>query len=271
MFEPSDLVWRDAAGLQALADALARQPLPLRLARVPAASPTIAALRRAYAGRGIVRLREAMPTPAVDLAPFRADPDAGFNAGRRSDFRRLERRAAALGEVRYEIHAPAGPADLEPLLAEAYAVDAASWKEVAGTALTADRRQGDFFRHFAAAAAREGMLRVAFLRLGGRAAAMQIAAEWQGRFWLLKISHDQALAPCSPGQLLLRHTLAHAARTGLASYEFMGVMAPWTELWTRQVRRYVAVSAIPFSRPVLALAARRGAQAIIHRLRRILP
>lgn len=275
MFEPSDLIWRDEAGLHRLAKALARQPAPLRLDRVPVDSPTLAALRRAYAGRGLLRLREAMPTPTVDLAPWRAgpefDPDAGFNAGRRADFRRLERRAAAQGEISYEMHAPTTPAELEPLLADAYAVEAASWKQESGTALSADRRQGEFFRRFTAAAAAQGMLRIAFLRLDGRPAAMQIAAEWGNRFWLFKISHDQACAACSPGQLLLRHTLGHAARAGLASYEFMGVMAPWTTLWTRQVRRYVQVRAIPFSRPVLALAAHKGARAVLHRLRRFVP
>jgi hypothetical protein len=108
-------------------------------------------------------------------------------------------------------------------------------------------------------------VRVALLRLGGRVAAMQLALDWQGRYWLLKISHDQAYAACSPGQLLLRHGLREAARRGLAACEFLGVMADWTSLWTRQTRGYLQVRAYPFH-PRAGLAyLRRGARALLRR------
>jgi CelD/BcsL family acetyltransferase involved in cellulose biosynthesis len=42
------------------------------------------------------------------------------------------------------------------------------------------------------------------------------------------ISHDQAHARCSPGQLLMLHALRQAAAAGLQGYEFMGVMDEWT-------------------------------------------
>lgn len=269
LFEPSDFIWRDPAGLQRLADALAAQPLPVDLERLPAQSPTLPALQRAYAGRGILLVRPAMATPVIHLAGRGPDADAWFNAGRRSDFRRLERRAAAFGTATYELHAPATAEQAAALLHQAYAVEARSWKSAAGTALTADATQGAFFRLFAPAAGAEGFLRIAFLRIEGQAVAMQIAAEWQQRFWLFKITHDQAFAPCSPGQLLLRHTLRHAAARGLLSYEFMGLMAPWTELWTRDTREYLHVRAIPFSVAALIMAARSGARAALRPLRRL--
>lgn len=270
LFEPSDFIWRDAADLQNLADALAAQPLPVDLERLPAQSPTLPALQRAYAGRGILLVRPAMATPVIHLAGRGPDPDAWLNAGRRSDFRRLERRAAAYGTVTYELHAPATAEEAIALLGEAYAVEARSWKASAGTALTTDATQGAFFRLFAPAAAAEGFLRIAFLRIDGQPVAMQIAAEWQQRFWLFKITHDQAFAPCSPGQLLMRHTLCHAAANGLLSYEFMGLMAPWTELWTRDTRAYLHVRAIPFSVSALKVAARSGARTALNRLRRLI-
>ena len=98
---------------------------------------------------------------------------------------------------------------------------------------------------------------------------MQIAAEWQWRFWLLKISHDQAFSRCSPGQLLMLHTLRHAARSGLSSYEFMGVMDDWTALWTQQTRRYVQVRAIPFNATMGKMLIKRGARRLLGSLRRI--
>jgi len=108
MFEPGDLVWRDTESLGLLAESLARQPLPILLERLPAASPSLAALRRAYRGRGIVLVREAMPTPWIDLVPLALNLDAGLNAGRRSDFRRMAREAL-LSEQSPTRFMPRGP------------------------------------------------------------------------------------------------------------------------------------------------------------------
>ncbi len=116
----------------------------------------------------------------------------------------------------------------------------------------------------------EGMLRVALLRIDGRAVAMQIAGIWQQRFWLFKISHDRAYHGCSPGQLLIWHTLREAARGGLLAYEFMGIMAPWTEQWTRQHRCYRSIHAIPFSPGVFKMLAKRMLRPTLARLRRLM-
>lgn len=274
LFEPSDLAWRTPQALAALARALARQPRPLRLDRLPADSPTLAALRQAYAGRGWLRLQPAMPTPVILLDPRGQrdtgnsdDHGAGFDARRRADFRRYERRAAARGALHYELVAPAPGAALQRLLTEAYGVEARSWKAAAGSALSSSPWQGRFFRLFAAEAAAAGQLRIALLRIDGQAVAMQIALQWRQRFWLLKISHDQDFAACSPGQLLMRHTLRHAVREGLLSYELMGVMADWTRLWTRDTRRYVQLQAWPFSAATLRAGGERLARAAWRRLR----
>ena len=269
LHEPGDLVWRTPEGLRELAAMLAAEPLPVFLERVPIDSPTVSMLHRAYAGRGMVQVRPAMPTPVIELDERWQDFDACFNAGRRSDFRRMERRALGLGEVSYEIHCPASEAELVPLMEEAYSIEARCWKEQAGTSLTADAWQGEFFRRFARNALPTGILRIAFLRIGGQAVAMQIAAEWQQRFWLFKISHDQTFSRCSPGQLLMLHTLRHAARSSLLSYEFMGVMDDWTTLWTQRTRRYVQVRAVPFNASTGKMLIKRGARSLLGGLRRI--
>lgn len=268
LFEPSDFIWGDEGALQTLAEAVVGLRMPLYLERLPEDSPTLPALRKAIAGRGLVTTRPAMPTPFIALDGRGAD--TCLNAGRRSDLRRAERRAAGFGQVSYEIHAPASEDDLDRLLDEAFGIETRSWKYAARTALTADAGQGAFFIHFMDAAYRLGHLRIAFLRIDGKPVAMQIASEWQQRFWLFKMSYDEAYARCSPGQLLLRHTLEHAAGRGLRSYEFMGVMDEWTKLWTRDVRRYVQVRVIPFSAAAARMAVRSGLRAVVHRLRRLM-
>ncbi len=245
--EPADLAWRDETRLHRLAEQLARQPYPVHLPRVPLGSPSIAALAEAFRGRGWLRTRPTHGSPFIELDPSWAEPVQRFNAGRQSDFRRASRRAAQGGELRFEVHAPSpGPA-LDQLLDDAYDVEARSWKGAGGTALAVDPQLGPFYRRLAHAAAQAGMLRLCFLRIGGRAAAMQLALQAEGRFWLMKIGYDAAFARCSPGQLLMLHTIGHAAAEQLDSFEMLGNAAPWTAGWTQTLRPFVQVQAYPAS------------------------
>ena len=76
---------------------------------------------------------------------------------------------------------------------------------------------------------------------------MQIATEEAGRWWLLKIGFDPAWADCSPGTLLLSETVRYAARQRLKTYEFLGTVEPWTQIWTQNERRCVSVRVYPQS------------------------
>jgi hypothetical protein len=247
--EPGDLAWPDAASAHALARTLAQQTRPLDLPRVPLGSPSLEALARAFRGRGWVRVRAAHGSPCIELDEGWVQPLRQFNAGRQSDFRRAQRRAEQTGELQFEVHAPVpGPA-LDRLMDEAYEVESRSWKGSGGTALAMDPLLGPFYRRLAQAAAQSGQLRLCFLRIAGQAAAMQLALQGEGRFWLMKIGYDAAYARCSPGQLLMLHTIGHAASQGLMSYEMLGNAADWTAGWTRTLRPFVRVRAYPASWP----------------------
>ncbi|HEX5358132.1 MAG TPA: GNAT family N-acetyltransferase [Aquabacterium sp.] len=253
--EPMDLSWDSAPELADMAQALARQSRAVCLPRVPADSPSVTALRQAFAGRGMTLIRPAIGSPYIDLDASWADPRQKFNAGRRSDFRRAERHAEKLGGLRFEIHSQTTAAQLDHLLDEAYAVEARSWKGQAGTALALDPQLGPFHRAHAHAAMQAGLLRLAFMRVGGQAVGMQIALEWDHSIWLLKIGYDAAFSPCSPGNLLMMHTIADAAQRGLKAYEFLGSPAPWTAFWTTSLRDYVNIRFFPWRlRGQLALA-----------------
>ena len=92
-----------------------------------------------------------------------------------------------------------------------------------------------------------GLLRLVFLRINEEVAGMQIAIECDDRFWLLKIAYDEKFATCSPGTLLMLHSVKHAAVRGLKSYEFLGTAERWTRPWTESLRRCVALRAYPLS------------------------
>ena len=284
--EPMDLLARDAAALEALAEGVARDAVPVEFGRLPADSPAIPALTRAFGRKWVVVTRRLPNSPFITLDPSWAEPEAHLNARRRSDFRRARRRAERLGEVTTEILSPA-PHELRALLDEALEVELRSWKREAKTAILSDPQEEAFMRGYAAAACPEGVLRLGFLRIDGRAVAMQVAMVAGGGYWLLKIGYDDAFAACSPGILLLRDSIAHAVGEGLRSFEFLGRSEPWIGAWTDHERHTVALHAYPRTptgaaalaadaaamgarqarRRAVALAprARSGAKAAVHR------
>jgi hypothetical protein len=245
--EPGDLNWSDEEDLATLAGRIVSNALPVSLTRVPADSHSISALQQAARGRAIVKLSPSLGSPYITLDARWNEPQTQFNAGRRSDFRRAQRHGEDSGGLKFELHEALGEADLDRVLDEAFDVEARSWKGQCGTSMTHDVQLGHFFRCYAHHAMRAGILRISIMRVGEVAAGMQLAVEWQGRWWLLKIGYDPQYSHCSPGNLLLLYTLGEAARRGLESYEFLGSPAPWTAHWTINLRSFVHLRLYPAS------------------------
>lgn len=244
--EPWDVLAVSPEAAQELAAALAREDRAVYIPRIPEGSAALAAIRAAYRGRGIVRVTQTVAYPTLVLDASWQAPEGKFNAGRRSDFRRARRRADKHGPVAFEVLSPA-PAELPALLDEAWQVEAKGWKGERGSALAHDTGRGAFYRRLSAAAASSGMLRLSFMRIGGKAVAMQLAIEADQRLWLLKIGYDEAYAKCSPGQQLMLEVVRWAAAKGLRAIEFLGQREPWTDLWTQQLTPCVSVRAYRFT------------------------
>jgi CelD/BcsL family acetyltransferase involved in cellulose biosynthesis len=252
--EPGDFLHRDGEALDRLVAGVADLSMPVLLGRVPAESPTAASLQRTYRRRTIFYSRPAGPYPWIALDEGWGEPEQKFKSDRRSDLRRARRRAEKEGELSAEVTSP-GREELPPLLDELFEVEAAGWKGREGTALAADERRRAFFTAFAGRAADAGILRLAFLRIGDRTAAVQLAAECGGRFWLLKVGYDEEFKRSSPGTLLMLETVRYAALRGLDSYEFLGTVEDWTRVWTSEERECVALRAYPPRPGGLAAAA----------------
>ena len=171
-------------------------------------------------------------------------PEGRLSKRRASDLRRARRRAEGQGEVEVELLTPA-VGDVDGLLDEAFAIEARSWKGREGTALAVDTERGDFYRGYCSSAAECEDLRIAFLRIGGRRVAMQVAVEWGSRLWLLKIGHDESANRCSPGMLLLLEVVRAAATEGLEAVQLFGGIESWTSMWTEDVDECATVAAYP--------------------------
>lgn len=266
VFEPVDALCRDRPAADRLAQRLARLSRPLRLDRIPAASLLLPALARAMRGRGLVVARPAQGSPTMPFGPGETDPLQRFNSGRRSDFRRAQRRAEAMGTVAFEMHAPA-PEAFDDLYREAVAVEQSGWKGDAGSALGSDSAKEAFFRDFLRGASREGQCRIAFMRIDGKAVAMQLAVAFQRRYWLFKIGFDARFARCSPGNLLMLHAMADAMAHGLLGVELLGEVEPWiVEAWTQEAIGCLRVQTYPFNLRGLAMLMAEGAAWAWHRL-----
>jgi CelD/BcsL family acetyltransferase involved in cellulose biosynthesis len=194
----------------------------------------------------VVRARPGNSCPYIDLSGPAVDPDALLSASLRSDLRRAQRKAEAHGKLAFEIHAPRTAAAFLPLFEEAVRVEGAGWKGRDGSALAMDERARTFFRRYGILASEEGALRLALLRIDGVPAAMQYAVQWNGGLWLLKVGYDERFSKCSPGLLLMQHTLRDAVAQGLRSYEFLGSAEPWTQRWTNAEASTTRLVVYPF-------------------------
>ncbi len=241
---PADFMYSDPDALDMLCAGLARSATALFLDRVHVDSPTLAALRRAYRGRGVLLGFPAPAAPWISLEPPASAPERLFSAHRRKALRHARNRAARLGEIRAQVLSPT-PAELPPLLDEFYRVEASGWKGRLGTALAKDPHWGPLVRRYAADAAEQGVLRLGVLRIGGRVAAMDLGIELGRRLWSLKFGYDEAFAHCYPGNLITLEMVRYAYERGLGAYELMGVHAGYKSRWTRSARPCQSVLVYP--------------------------
>ncbi|HXT57726.1 MAG TPA: GNAT family N-acetyltransferase [Pirellulales bacterium] len=254
LHEPADLVYQDEAALDELAVELARRGLPVLLGRLPADSPTIEAVRRAYGRRGWIACRPQASTPYIPLDASWATPENNISSRRRSDVRRSRRHAEELGQVSTEILSPS-PNEVDELLDLAFDVECRSWKGEQGTALARDATRGEFYRRYARHAARAGSLRLGFLHVGDQTAAMQISVVRAGALWVLKVGYDPRFQRASPGILLMVEQIKRAVAEGLQCYELLGTVEPWIQVWTERERACVSLRAYPANfRGMAALA-----------------
>jgi CelD/BcsL family acetyltransferase involved in cellulose biosynthesis len=253
LYEPTAFPHIDNDSLQLLVQYIARLGHPVMLKRVLADSPLISALRSAYSGLGYVFSYPVVGCPWIPLDARWIEPDKLLKSSWRTSLRRAERQAQLAGRPTYEILSPTR-GNLQPLLDEAMRVEAAGWKGRASSALRDDTLRRVFYRRYAARAADVGILRLCFMRIDGEAVAMQMAVQSGKAFFLLKMGYDERFHRCSPGNLLLRETIRHAAECRLDTYEFLGTAETWTQRWTECVRPCVSLWIYPSSvRGVCAL------------------
>lgn len=161
----------------------------------------------------------------------------------RKEIGRLRRRLEERGEARvvYED----GTERLDELLADGFRLEGSGWKERAGTAIRSDPAVEDFYRAIARWAVERGWLRLAFLRLDGRAIAFDFCLEHAGVFYVLKGGFETEERRLAPGTLLTRDGIERAFELGLSSYELLGQADDYKRSWTSHTRERLRFQAFP--------------------------
>ena len=206
------------------ADAGALEALAAALQAVGARRSSLAFVDPVGSTAEVVRAAAALAGRRVATFPIHESPyldlDGDWGAFQKhlpskftSDLRRRRRRLEEVGETTVEIRD--GRDDLPKLLEEGFRLESSGWKARAGTAIASHENTRRLYTSFAEATAARGSLRLAFLRVDGRAVAFQLALEDAGSWYLVKGGYDPDWHRFAPGRQLVFGMLEHAHGAGL--------------------------------------------------------
>jgi CelD/BcsL family acetyltransferase involved in cellulose biosynthesis len=268
----ASILARDEPACAALAGAVAR----VGATRIAIALLDGADVRLAQFSQGMRERRYRVAQRAIGYSPYRVlagdweEFESQMNAKERRDLGRRRRRLDELGTV--SVQEVTSVSGLDGLLDEAIEVEGSSWKERRGTAIGAAARTAGFYTEVAHWAARNGWLRLTFLRLDDKPLAMSLALCVDGVHYGLKTGYDASYARYVPGLLLMHEIMRSAFATGLTRVEMLGEDDAYKRIWCDDVRERVglqvfapslggAASWVAFTR-LRPLAAKFGARRV---------
>jgi CelD/BcsL family acetyltransferase involved in cellulose biosynthesis len=155
--------------------------------------------------------------------------------GLRANLRRRMKRLEEIGPVEFEQVSSEGKID--DALADAFRMEAGTWKGQAGTAIACHQELTRFYSSVAHRAAQEGQLYFTFLRLDGQRIAFDLSLIHDQKLFKLKPGYLQRYHACSPGQELTTMTIRDAFARGLSEVDFLGSADDWKLAWTKTVRQ----------------------------------
>lgn len=155
-----------------------------------------------------------------------------------------ENKLAELGALTLTIHERED--EVRDYLDAVYAIERKSWKEKAGTSITANAFQQEFYEAFTPCAAACGWLRGAVLRLDGVPVAYSYGIAYHGVFESLKSSYDDEYKKFAPGNVIKKRLLDYVSSAGLRYYDLMGEVEDSKLKWNP--KPYVRTSYVLFPR-----------------------
>ncbi len=268
LFEPSGLLYRDADSLRELVRVVLKRGIPLQLDRILIEKDPLSAVASACAQRALYVEREGSTSPFSRLSDWETF-EQGISSKRRSDLRRAMRHAQKFGDVEFEILSPT-PETHGAAFAELLDIEHQSWKKGSGTAISIDKRYESFFGKFTELASARELIRIGFMRIGGKAVAFNLAVQFGGAMWVLKIGYREEFSKCSPGVLLMHEMVKCGCAANLDRFEFLGTEESWLQLWSPEVRKYSNIRAFPLNLTGACQYGRAASGFLVGKVRRLL-
>ncbi len=192
--------------------------------------------------------------PYVDTRGAWEDYESNLRRKFRSELRRRRRRLEEEGQLTLEVSD--GTESLSELLEEGFYVEGSGWKGTGETSINSHRSTRRFYTEVAHWATEHDWLRLAFLRLDGRALAFDYCLEHDGVHYLLKTGYDPAYRQYAPGMIMRHLMLERAFSCDISTYDFLGSDYGWKREWTdfQQERLFLRM----FAPTALGFAERMG-------------
>ncbi|MEJ2861110.1 GNAT family N-acetyltransferase [Actinomycetospora flava] len=199
-------------------------------------------------------------SPWVDTSGDAADFPQRLSRNRRHGLKRLAKRLAEAGEVSFDVH-HGREEDLGELLRDGLRLEAREWKLAAGSAIASSPARVSFYTQAARWAADAGVLRLAFLRLDGRAIAFGYCLQQGPTLHFLKLGMDDDHAKLGPGMMITKQLIDHAfAQPEVRELDLLGENESYKADLASGVREQVRLRVYPT--PGLGTVQRKGTEAV---------
>ena len=148
----------------------------------------------------------------------------------RWNLRNGKKKMEAHGSLRYVACERAS--QVENFLAAVFEIERASWKETAGTSITANDYQEAFYKEFCMPALDKGWFYGHLLELGGEPVAYIYGSVYRDVFYDFKESYKAKYKDLSPGHVLKTFVFEELYKQNIHIYDFMGVCEEYKLRWT---------------------------------------
>lgn len=203
--------------------------------RLVSGSRSEALLERLCARNGIKFTKGGADEKAA-TSPYLLLPDdldeylRGFNPKFRQEVQRRDRRMREQGQLQLRILEK--PEEVDATWLAIQEIERLSWKEEAGTSLTASDWQERFHERLVPYAADSGQLACAVLELDDKPVAYSLALCFGGVASGLKTSYVQSLHAQAPATVLARLFMTELRARGFKAFDFMGACEAHKLRWT---------------------------------------
>jgi CelD/BcsL family acetyltransferase involved in cellulose biosynthesis len=129
-------------------------------------------------------------------------------------------------------------AECATLLEAMLHVEAGSWKQAAGVAISGNARETAYYRNLLPWLARQGRLQADVAYVRREPAAYCLCYDWEGRLGCMKGTYREEFARLAVGHHAQDQLILAAADRGAAEFDFLGDADAYKLNWSRRTRRH---------------------------------